>query len=70
MSTAARKARKKAGVQFVHPVKVGTPLMERFWFTALLRGERGTRHDQNWLPRSLAKRNRALKARGMKELDE
>lgn len=29
MPTAARKARKRAGIKFVHPTKVGTPYMER-----------------------------------------
>lgn len=29
MSTAARKARKRAGIQFQHPVKVGTPIEQR-----------------------------------------
>jgi hypothetical protein len=29
MSTAARKARKRAGVQFTHPTKVGTPIEDR-----------------------------------------
>ncbi|MBF4574712.1 hypothetical protein [Frondihabitans sp. VKM Ac-2883] len=29
MSNTARKARKRAGVQFVHPVKTGTPVAER-----------------------------------------
>lgn len=29
MSTTARKLRKRGGVKFVHPVKVGTPLEQR-----------------------------------------
>jgi hypothetical protein len=29
MSTAARKARKKAGIQFSKPAKVGTPFFDR-----------------------------------------
>lgn len=35
MSNAARKARKSAGVQFVHPTKAGTPLQSRAAFEFL-----------------------------------
>lgn len=35
MSTAARKARKRAGIPFAHkPAKVGTPVAERSFVTA------------------------------------
>ena len=34
MSTAARKARKRAGIPFTKPPKVGTPLEERSFVTA------------------------------------
>lgn len=38
MSTAARKARKKAGIPFSKPAKVGTPPHERFVQDVLKKG--------------------------------
>lgn len=35
MSTSARKARKRAGIQFQHPVKEATPFFDREAFKAL-----------------------------------
>ncbi len=70
MSTTARKARKAAGVKFVRTPKVGTPIAERAWFTAVLPGLPGTRNAQKLVARSLVKRNRALKARGLSEVAE
>lgn len=65
MSTTARKARKRAGVKFERTPKTPTPLMERSWFAALVRGPVGTRHADRVQPRSAAKIKRALKARGI-----
>lgn len=36
MATAARKARKAAGVKFTRRPKVGTPVEERSWFASIL----------------------------------
>jgi hypothetical protein len=70
MATAGRKARKaaqRAGeVSYTHPVKVGTPLVERAWFTALVWGAPGTRFATKQVRRSAKARSRALLARGEK----
>lgn len=66
MSTAARKARKRAGIKFEKAPKVGTPIQERAWFSALVWGAPGTRFEAKQRRRSAAKRQRALEARGMK----
>lgn len=68
MSNAARKARKRAGTPFVKAQKVGTPLLERAWFTSLVAGAHGTRHVGKVVPRSEGKNSkkaRALKAFGI-----
>lgn len=69
MGTAGRKARKReqrvSGATFQHPVKAGTPLVERAWFNALVWGPAGTRHAFKQAPRSTRSRSRALLARGM-----
>jgi hypothetical protein len=65
MSTAARKARKRASVKFVRTPKVGTPLTERAWFQAVVPGAFGTRHSAEFRSRSNKKRAAALKARGL-----
>ena len=63
MSTAARKARKRAGIKFERTPKVGTPLLERFWFTQLVYGPAGTKHERRLQPRSAKKIQRAVDAR-------
>jgi hypothetical protein len=65
MSTAARKARKRAGIPFAKAPKVGTPFRERAWFSELVTGFNG--RDLATIPRrrSAAKRLRALKDRGV-----
>lgn len=65
MSTAARKARKRAGIKFEKTQKVGTPFQERAWFRALVLGPTGTRHAGQMQRRSKKKRDRALRARGI-----
>lgn len=65
MSTAARKARKAAGIKFHHEAKTPTPVLERSWFAALVPGPFGTRHSQRPQARSAKKVARALKARGI-----
>lgn len=66
MSTAARKARKRAGIQFAHAVKVGTPLQDRAWWRELLPGPEGTKNEWVRRPRSWKKREAALNARSEK----
>jgi hypothetical protein len=65
MSTAARKARKRAGIKFVRTPKVATPLLERSWFTQMFPGLPGTRSQGQMVPRSAKKIRRALSARGI-----
>jgi hypothetical protein len=62
---AARKARKKAGIQFFKEPKTPTPLLERSWFTAVFPGVAGTRNAGKPMPRSKKKIDRALAARGI-----
>ena len=59
MSTAERKARKRAGVKFERKSKTGTPLIERAWFESLLFDPKN-----GWRQPSTKKRIRALKDRG------
>lgn len=61
MGTAARKARKRAGVKFERQPKTGTPLAERSWFAGamIFDPKKGRRAP------SLKKRIRALKDRGI-----
>lgn len=65
MATAARKARKTAGIKFERTPKTPTPLMERSWFAADVRGPVGTKHSLRVQPRSAKKIKRALAARGL-----
>jgi len=65
MSTAARKARKRAGIPFVKAQKVGTPFPERAWFNELVTGFNGRHLASVPRPRSEAKRLRALRDRGI-----
>lgn len=65
MSTAARKARKRAGIKFVHPTKTPTPLLERAWFAALHPGPPHTKLSTRLMPRSPAKVTKALADRGI-----
>lgn len=62
MSTAARKARKRAGIKFVHRTKIGTPVTERAWFNALIPDTRRGRLGKMRL-RSAKKRAAALVGR-------
>jgi len=64
MSTAARKARKRAGIPFSEAQKVGTPFPERAWFNELVTGFNGRHLASVPRPRSEAKRLRALRDRG------
>ena len=64
MSNAARKARKRAGIKFEKPAKVGTPLESRKWFAGLVWGSPGTSYDGRLRPRSELKRYRAMDAHG------
>jgi hypothetical protein len=64
MSTAARKARKRAGIPFVKAQKVGTPFPERAWFNELVTGFNGRGLATLPRPRSAQKRRRALADRG------
>jgi hypothetical protein len=64
MSTAARKARKRAGIPFSKLSKVGTPFAERAWFNQLVTGFNGRELATVPRPRSAQKRLRALQARG------
>ena len=64
MSTAARKARKRAGIKFSKLPKVGTPFQERSWFNQLVTGFNGRQPAQVPRPRSAQKRLRALRDRG------
>lgn len=70
MSTAQRKARKRAGIQFEKPAKVGTPLQERAWFAGLVMGPQGTRHAGKQQERSAKKKARALAARGIETKEQ
>lgn len=73
MATAARKARKRAGIKFEKATpehaKVGTPIHERAWFNAEFPGARGTRHFGTYMRRSATKRGNALLARGLDPAD-
>ncbi|MGV8913774.1 MAG: hypothetical protein ACOH14_14265 [Rhodoglobus sp.] len=64
MSTAARKARKRAGIPFTKVSKVGTPFQERAWFSELVTGFNGRQLAAVPRPRSAKKRLRALQERG------
>ena len=74
MSNEARKARKRAGIPFTPKPKkltrVATPLTETVWFNAMFPGVPGTRTQGLNVPRSLKKRNKALKDRGLPVLSE
>jgi hypothetical protein len=59
LSTAERKARKRAGLKFERKPKTGTPLIERAWFESLIFDAKN-----GWRQPSTKKRIRALKDRG------
>jgi pimeloyl-CoA synthetase len=61
MGTAARKARKKAGVKFERQPKTGTPLAERSFFAGAMIFDL----KKGWRAPSLKKRIRAVKNRGI-----
>lgn len=65
MSTTARKARKRAGIQFTKPQKVGTPVHERAWFGMSFPGLPGTKFALDFMPRSEKKKERALRDCGV-----
>ena len=55
MSTAARKARKRAGIKFEKAQKVGTPPHERSYVTQPVPGPAGTKFQNYTQPRSQSK---------------
>lgn len=55
MSTADRKARKRAGIPFVKAQKVGTPPEERSYVNQPVPGPAGTKFQNYTQPRSTAK---------------
>jgi hypothetical protein len=65
MSTTARKARKRAGIKFEKAAKVGTPILERAFFTQLVFGPAATKHASRRQPRSAKKIAAALKPYGL-----
>lgn len=60
MSTAARKARKRAGIKFEKAQKVATPPEQRSYVTAPVPGPAGTKFESYQQKRSLKKRTRFL----------
>lgn len=60
MSTAARKARKRAGIPFTKAQKTPTPVLERSNLTMLVPGAHGTRYAGKWVPRSEKSRERII----------
>ncbi len=63
MSNTARKARKRAGIKFSKPAKVGTPLEERAYFWAPVMGAPSTKFAGSQMPRSKKKLEQMRKAR-------
>lgn len=63
MSTAARKARKRAGIKFSKPAKVGTPITERVAYYGLVPGAPGTKFAGSTRGRSEKKREKMRKLR-------
>lgn len=55
MATAARKARKRAGIPFVKAQKVGTPPENRSFVTQPVHGPAGTKFETYQQPRSTSK---------------
>ncbi|MDY7542650.1 MULTISPECIES: hypothetical protein [unclassified Cryobacterium] len=62
MSTAARKARKRAGIKFEKAAKVGTPFKERAWYALPILDIKSA---GGWRNRSAKKLQAALDARGI-----
>ena len=69
MSTAERKARKRAGIPFERKAKEGTPFTERTWFNTEFFVAK-MKDGVKWRPRSVKKRNRALADRGLPLIGE
>jgi hypothetical protein len=65
VSTAARKARKSAGVKFEKAQKTPTPFEERSSVVGLVPGPVGTKHETRFQPRSSKKVRRMYEARGI-----
>lgn len=63
MATAARKARKRAGIKFEKSAKVGTPLEERAEYYAPVWGAPSTKFQGASMPRSAKKQKRMRDAR-------
>jgi len=63
MATAARKARKRAGIKFEKPAKVGTPIFERAAFWAPVPGAPSTKFAGATMSRSKKKQKKMLDAR-------
>ncbi|AWN03387.1 hypothetical protein PBI_COUNT_65 [Microbacterium phage Count] len=60
MATAARKARKRAGIKFEKKAKTPTPPHERSYVTQPVQGPGGTKFENYTQPRSEKKRQRFL----------
>lgn len=63
MATAARKARKRAGIPFTKAPKVPTPVFERSFITEPVQGPYGTRNAGRRQMRSQKKIDRYLDGR-------
>lgn len=63
MSNAARKLRKRQGIKFEKPAKVGTPIFERAIFWAPVPGAPSTKFAGSTRGRSEKKREKMLKTR-------
>lgn len=55
MATAARKARKRAGIKFEKKAKVSTPPENRSYVTEPVMGAEGTKYAGTWQKRSAKK---------------
>lgn len=66
MSTAARKARKRAGIPFTKTPKQGTPLHERYEYNKRVQGAVGTRFLWTMVFRNPRALMQALQARAGK----
>ena len=65
MATAARKARKRAGIKFEKAPKVGTPIWERLSFYGNVPGAPSTKNAGSYQARSRKKQIKMLEAHGI-----
>lgn len=63
MATAARKARKRAGIKFEKAPKEGTPFNLRQSYSGPVPGAPGTKYEGTFQPRSAKKRKKIRDAR-------